>query len=159
MQSGALTLGTFDANGQPVKSTGAVHLKNLGGDLGIQVSVSDVRRASDLSDYEGELRLNATVRVTDRVSILPGDHYGTATMVDVGFGPSVPCTPNADATVGSDCEITTSVDALIAGSPLQPGYRSIVEFSRIDVYDGGADGDGDTAGDNSPFLTQGVFVP
>ena len=48
--------------------------------------------------------------------------------------------------------------ALIPGSNLG-SRRAILEFGQITVMDGGADGDGDTTGDNTPFLRQGIFVP
>jgi hypothetical protein len=37
------------------------------------------------------------------------------------------------------------------------GRRSVWELDQVRVDDGG--GDGDTAGDNSLFMVQGVFVP
>ena len=39
------------------------------------------------------------------------------------------------------------------------GARSIWEFGQVRLYDGGPDADGDTAGDNTLFMRQGVFVP
>jgi hypothetical protein len=29
----------------------------------------------------------------------------------------------------------------------------------VQIYDGGADGDGDTTADNTPFVRPGIFVP
>jgi hypothetical protein len=37
--------------------------------------------------------------------------------------------------------------------------RAIWELSKTRVFDGGADGDADTAGDNTLFAVQGVFIP
>jgi Tol biopolymer transport system component len=156
--SALLTTGTPDANGQSAKLRGDVRLTSFGFDLGIQVNVTDVRNASDLSDYTGELRLNATVRMTDQNSPLRGDRNGPATVGDIEFGPSVPCAANTDATVGSTCSINTSVNTLIPNS-LRSGYRANMELGEVRLDDGGADGDGDTTGDNAPFLGQGVFVP
>jgi hypothetical protein len=39
------------------------------------------------------------------------------------------------------------------------GKRATWELGQVAVDDGGADGDADTAGDNTPFAVQGVFVP
>jgi hypothetical protein len=38
------------------------------------------------------------------------------------------------------------------------GYRTIIEFGRLFVLDGGADGNVATQ-DNTLFLDQGIFVP
>ena len=37
--------------------------------------------------------------------------------------------------------------------------RTVWGLDRIQVYDGGADSDADTTGDNGVFAMQGVFVP
>ena len=37
--------------------------------------------------------------------------------------------------------------------------RAIWQLAQIEVYDGGADGDGDTTGDNTLFAVQGLFAP
>jgi len=157
--SGFLTLGTPDSNGERANSTASVRLASIGLDVAMGVSVTDVRNAADLSDYAGELRLRTVVRATDRLSPVPGDPTGPATVVDIGFGPSVPCVPSPDTTVGSTCSVNTSVNALIPGYPVVSGARSIWEFAQIVLDDGGADGDADTPADNTPFLAQGVFVP
>jgi len=39
------------------------------------------------------------------------------------------------------------------------GYRAIWELDAVRIYDGGADGDGDTTADNTVFARPGVFVP
>ena len=39
------------------------------------------------------------------------------------------------------------------------GKRAIWELGQVGVYDGGADADADTPGDNTLFMTQGIFVP
>jgi Tol biopolymer transport system component len=156
--SGHLTVGTPDANGLPPESTGSVRLRSIGGDVATAITVTDVRNSGDLSDYAGELRVRATVRATDRLSPLnAGEMPAPATIADVEFGPAVPCatTPGPP---GSTCSIDTTVNALIPGAVVA-GSRSIWQIGQIEVMDGGPDGDGDTTGDNSPFLRQGLFVP
>ena len=37
--------------------------------------------------------------------------------------------------------------------------RTIWALDEVRIYDGGADGDGDTAADNTVFLRPGVFIP
>jgi hypothetical protein len=46
----------------------------------------------------------------------------------------------------------------VPGSVLA-GRRAVWELGQVKVDDGGADGNAATAGDNTPFAVQGVFVP
>jgi hypothetical protein len=69
-----------------------------------------------------------------------------------------PCAGTADTAIGAHCSVTTSADALAPGS-VKEGARSIWQIGRVEVYDGGADSDADTAADNTLFATQGLFVP
>jgi hypothetical protein len=39
------------------------------------------------------------------------------------------------------------------------GRRGIWRLGQVQLDDGGADGDADTTGDNTVFVTQGLFVP
>ena len=72
-----LTVGAPDVNGKPANFMGAVNLKVLGespidpdngdqADVEIAVSLTDVRKASDLTDYTGELSAVLSLRTTDR---------------------------------------------------------------------------------------------
>jgi glucose/arabinose dehydrogenase len=166
--SNNLTVGTADANGQPAKSTGSLTLQVVGetpidpnnGDqanVNITFRYSDVRRKSDVLDYAGELRAILTLRVTDRYSGPALDV--PATTADIPFGITVPCsTTPGDTTIGSSCNLTTTADAVTANSIVE-GKRSVLELGQIKVFDGGADGDADTAGDNMLFAVQGAFAP
>jgi hypothetical protein len=49
------------------------------------------------------------------------------------------------------------MDALTPGAVTE-GKREIASLDEVRVFDGGADGDVDTA-DNTLFLKQGIFVP
>jgi hypothetical protein len=124
------------------------------------VNVSDVRKQADLSDYTGELRLDAIVRATDKRNgpAPTTSGLGPATVADAGFGPPVPCAGTPDPAIGSTCSLSTTVNTLIPGLVVGLG-RSNWQFGQVRVFDGGPDGDGDTTGDNAPFLTQGMFVP
>lgn len=167
--SSQVTIGTPDANGRTANSTGSVRLTAIAditatpadeADVTIGITLTDVRRQSDLSDYGGELRMSATLRATDKLnnpSPAAGGR-GAATVQDVGFGPAIPCSPTADPAVGSTCSIFTTVDTLIPGTVLG-GARSVWQLGQVSVNDGGPDSDGDTAADNSGFMTQGVFAP
>jgi hypothetical protein len=37
--------------------------------------------------------------------------------------------------------------------------RAVWQLDRLQVYDGGADGDAGTLGDETLFMTQGIFIP
>jgi hypothetical protein len=65
--------------------------------------------------------------------------------------------PNGDATVGSTCNLSTTADAVLPGVVVE-GKRAVWGLGKVEVRDGGADGDADTA-PNTPFLEQGLFVP
>jgi hypothetical protein len=170
--SSQLTVGTPDANGLPPKLTGIVILRTIcsppapsasppctdpgdQGDVGIEISITDVRRQGDLSDYAGELQALLQIRSTDRWN-------GTsltdpATAQDTPLSVPVPCMPNGDATVGSSCNLTTTADAVLPGVAVE-SKRSVWELDKVEVRDGGPDGDADTA-PNTPFLEQGLFTP
>ena len=55
---------------------------------------------------------------------------------------------------------TASLPALYHGPAWTPeGRRSIFEIAQAQFYDGGADGLASSAGDNTLFAVQGLFVP
>jgi hypothetical protein len=164
--SSFLTVGTPDANGMPAKSAGSVRfgavLGNPGtpadeADASITISLTDVRRATDLLDYTGELRLSTSLRVTDKSNGLSGTD--PATVSDIGYTATVPCAATGDTTVGSTCSLTTTMDTLVPGS-VREGARGIFDaVSGVDLYDGGPDGDADTPAGNTLFVSDGFFVP
>jgi hypothetical protein len=158
--SSYLTVGTADANGAQANSVGSERIDVVAGnpatpaDLKIHASVTDVRLKSTLADYEGELRFTQAIRITDR------DPGGTiaATVQDFEFGATVPCVRQPPSGVGATCDLTTTADTLVPGA-IKEGKRAVWQLDQVRVYDGGADGDADTPGDNTLFLTQGVFIP
>jgi hypothetical protein len=62
-----------------------------------------------------------------------------------------------DDTIGSTCSATTTADAVVPGAVLE-GRRSIWEFGKVQVFDGGSDGVVSTT-PNTLFADQAVFVP
>ena len=103
-------MGRPDANGTGAANfAGFVKLSVAAGDVALTASVTDVRCAVIIAacgdanvsagpDYAGELRLSALVRATDKLnapSPTPSGQ-GAATVQDVGFGPSIPCTSSPD---------------------------------------------------------------
>jgi len=152
------TVGTPDANARSANSTGFVRLAVVTGDVNLSVGMSDVRSKATLADYSGELRLQAQVRVTDKLNTPNPGGAGAATVLDATFGPSIPCTSTASTSIGSNCSLSTTVNALIPNLVVA-GARSNWEFGQVRLYDGGNDGDGDTQGDNTLLAVQGLFVP
>lgn len=167
LASGQLTVGTADSNARPTKSEGTVRLDALPGapatpadeaDLLLALSITDVRRRSDLEDYTGGVRAVVTVQVTDGDNTpAPGGlDQGTSAVTLVSFDAA--CAATADTTIGATCTATTSMDALVPGA-IKEGKRSVWEFGQVRVDDGGADSDPTTTGDNTPYMVQGIFVP
>ena len=124
-------------------------------DVNLIVSISDVRKASDLSDYDGELDARARIRLTDRLNGSGATEPGTVTDFDLEF--AVPCTTTLLPTIGSTCAVTTSADAVTPGMVVER-QRSVWEVGQIALDDGGTDGLAAT-NDNDPFAVQGVYVP
>jgi hypothetical protein len=162
--SGFLTIGTPDANGRAASSSGSAKFTTVAGntstsadeaDVRIQVSISDVRRKSDLADYAGQLQLVPTLRITDRLNgSVPVD---PATLSDLDFPVTVPCATTQDLGVGSTCSIATTADSVLPGT-ISEGKRTLMEMFQVRVFDGGADGLAATPG-NSLFAVQGLFAP
>jgi hypothetical protein len=162
--SGQLTIGSPDANGRTASSTGFVRLQPVLGntttpadeaDVKVSVSVTDVRLKSDLNDYTGELQLAQVLRITDKVNGVAPVSNGT--LVDAPFPVTVPCTATANTGIGSTCALSTTADAVLPGA-VQELKRTIWQVAALRVDDGGVDGLAATPG-NTPFMTQGVFIP
>jgi hypothetical protein len=162
--SSFLTVGTPDANGAPAQSLGLVAYRAHVGDsstpaneadVAMTVSVTDVRRKTDLSDYTGELQVQGSIRVTDRAN--GSLHNEAATGVDTEYPVAVPCTATASSTIGATCSLSTTFNAIVPGTVVE-GKRATWQFGQVQVFDGGAS---ETAGGSgaSLFETQGVFVP
>ena len=160
--SGQLTVGTPDANGPTANSTGYARMSVIVGnpatladeaDVRYKVSITDVRKKSDLTDYAGQLQVKTGLRVIDR--------YNGPSEVGVGqdtsFAVTVPCAVTGSTTVGSTCSIDTTADAVLPGV-VKETRRSIWQLGEVQVFDGGPDGVVSTA-PNTLFATQGIFVP
>ena len=163
--SSYLTVGTPDVNGAVANSAGSVRMDVVAGDPAtpadeadnlLAVSVKDVRKKSDLSDYGGQLRAAVSLQITDRYNGASLTDSGTASNITFAF--SVPCQVTSDTAIGSTCSIRTTADALGAGT-VREGKRAIWELGQVRVFDGGADGIGSTAADNTLFMVEGIFVP
>jgi hypothetical protein len=154
-------------NGKPVVSTGSVRLKVTGespinldngdqADVQLTASLTDVRNKDDLTDYTGELRAVFGVRITDRNNGPAGDIPATVSDTTLAF--DVPCAATGGSEGGA-CTTTTTLDAVTGANVAREGKRAVWDVSQLRVFDGGADGDADTSGDNTLFAVQGIFVP
>ncbi len=162
--SSFLTVGTPDTNGQPVNAAGFARVGTIVGnpatsadeaDVSVTVSITDVRRAGDLTDYTGELQAVWPLRITDQFN---GPTLAdAATSSDAPLAFAVPCASTAAATIGSTCSLTTTADAVSPGT-VREGRRAIWQLGQVQINDGGSDGVASTS-PNTPFARQGVFVP
>ncbi len=162
-----LTIGTADSNGRPAKSRGYVRYDAIVGnpttpadeaDAGITVELLDVYEQGSLADYAGELRLQSSLRITDKLNTPSPGGPGAGTMADTAIAFTVPCTPTADTTEGATCAVSTTADAVVPGTVTET-RRSIWQLGAAQLFDGGPDGDADTPAGDMLFMTQGVFIP
>jgi uncharacterized repeat protein (TIGR01451 family) len=167
-ESDSITVGTPDANGRAAKSIGFLRLVVVPGDstttsvdeadVSVTMSITDVRRQSDLDDYTGEVLGKFDVRITDRWNaVSPGGGNDAATMLDIQWPVDAQCGATADPSVGGTCAVTTSFDAFVPGA-IREGKRATWQLGQVFVEDGGSDGDIATS-PNTVFARQGVFVP
>jgi hypothetical protein len=163
--SSFLTVGTPDANGAQANAFATIQMNVIldnpstpadEADVALSASSTDVRLASGLGDYGGELEARVPLQITDRASGPGADQPATGQTIDYSF--AVPCQTTASTTVGSTCSVTTTADTLVPGT-VRGGVRSIWELGQVHLYDGGSDGVASTTGDNTLFETEGVFAP
>jgi hypothetical protein len=157
LTSGHLTTGTPDSNGLPVRMQASMVLNVVPGDVKIDANVNQVMN-KDLSPYTGALRASLPVRITDKDNTPSPGGPGAGTTRPFEYGFDVPCTPDPDPLLGSNCSLSTTADTLVPGT-IGAGLRTIWQIGRVRVDDAGPDGNPDTTADNSPFVVQGVFVP
>ena len=160
-----LTVGTPDANGTAANSSGEVKFNAIAGapttpadegDVSIVASITDVRQqTTGLPDYLGQLQLDVTLRITDKLNGSAPIDQGTTS--DLPFPVTVPCAPTAATTIGASCSVNTTADAVLPGV-VRELKRTMWQMDRIALRDGGADGLAATT-PNEVFATQGVLVP
>jgi hypothetical protein len=161
-----LTVGSPDANGRAANFAGKLMLKAVGespiflgngdqADVELTGSLTDVRNKGDLSDYTGELRAVIGLRITDRNNSPLFDN--PATVADTAFAFNLSCAATAGPEGGA-CNVATTADA-VTGDFVKEAKRSVWQLGQVQIYDGGADGDADTPGDNTLFAVQGAYAP
>jgi hypothetical protein len=179
--SAQATVGTPDAFGGAANSAGFVRFKAVqcGGcgplgeaDIFIDVALNDVRcvptgarcgtaNAAGPADYSGDIRFSFAFRLTDHYNaIAAGGGADAATVQDFTIEHSWPCAQSGSTSTGSTCDLLTSLNVVIPPpEAVRFGKREIWELAGAPIYDGGADGDGDTTADNTVFMRPGVFIP
>jgi len=135
-------------------------------------------------DYTGQLIGQSPIRITDHSSGGPtatcttlsgaGCTIGTTFQTNFsvpteadpdGAGPMVgSCVPTV-AAAGSQCNFSSSINAVVAGA-VKEGQRGIVSIFGLKVLDAGLDGDVGAGcppvcgtADEGTFLDQGIFLP
>jgi WD40 repeat protein len=157
LSSQYLTAGTPDANGRGAHMDAYLLLSVLPADVKIDAHLTDIMK-KDLSDYTGSLHANLPLRITDRNNTPSPGGPGAATTQPFAYGMDIPCTTNGNPVGGSNCTLSTTVNALAPGA-VQAGLRAIWQIGQARIFDGGSDADGSTTADNTVFAVQGVFVP
>ena len=117
------------------------------------------------SDYIGKLLTTASLRITDKLNG-PSEHRGRHRRRTPRWSCPSTCVATGDATIGGDCALNTTLDALTPGI-VREGSRAIWELGQVAVKDAGPNGTGYGAGcpstcgdgDEQTFMRQGVFVP
>ena len=162
--SSNLTIGVGDGSPAFARGEGRLRMDVVIGapgppddsDVNLTFRLTNVMRASDLSEYTGELRTELTVRRTDRDPPGAAPH---STSMDFPFGFTVPCTPTPGSSLdASTCTSFTSANAIVPLA-IEDTHRAIWALDKVRVYDGGPDEDAETEAGRSLFMTQGVFVP
>jgi hypothetical protein len=177
--SAQATVGTPDALGGAANSTSFLRVWSVecGGcgpvgeaDILIHVALTDVRcvptgarcgtaNAAGPADYSGEMRFSFAFRLTDHWNaIAPGGGTEAATVQDFGTDFAWACAESGSTSTGSTCDLYTTLNVFIPNS-VRWGKRGTWELAGAPIYDGGADGDGDTTADNTVFARPGVFIP
>jgi hypothetical protein len=182
--SAQATVGTPDAFGGAANSASYLRLWGpvpcdfncFDGDFFIKLALNDVRcvptgarcgtaNASGPADYSGEMRFSFTVRLTDHYNATaPGGGTDAATVQDftmdlpVAMANPWACVQSASTSTGSTCDLYTTLNAQIPGASKR-SKREVWALDDVRIYDGGADGDGDTTADNTVFARPGIFIP
>ena len=172
------TVGTPDAFGGGANSTSHLRLtafRSLPGspeevDILIDLALNDLRcaptgvrcgaaNAAGPADYSGEMQFSFTFRLTDHWNATaPGGGTDAATVQDFMIEHSWACVQSGSTSTGSTCDLNTTRNALMPWGS-NPGKREVWELQAVRIYDGGADGDGDTTADNTVFARPGIFIP
>ena len=129
-------------------------------DVTIALAANDVRDSTTNGDYlpnpsGADVTLVPKLRISDTYNGSSLDD--PATVVDLDFGVPVACAATASGAVGSDCNLTTSANAVTPGSILE-GHNMVLQAFRTRLNDSGANNSpGDS--DDRAFAQQGIYIP
>ena len=170
--SAVLTVGSPDANGFGANSTASVKFRAVNGnaateaneaDLALITQVEDVRNHPAGTDYVGPLGIRLNLQITDNRNADEQPEAGTTQSFPLEW--PIQCLATADATRGSSCTQTATVNSLIPGAMLE-SKRTIWEFGQLTLRDAGPNGTGYAScpptcgdGDETTFMRQAIFVP
>lgn len=105
----------------------------------VEIVIRDVRNAAGRSDYTGELRADASLRITDKNNTLNPGGPGPGTVSDTSFPVAVPCAATGDTSVGSTCALTTTANTLVPNVVVE-GKRGIWQLGQVQrIADAGVD--------------------
>jgi hypothetical protein len=130
-------------------------------DIGVSVSLTDIRFVLDGSDYFPNLKLLVRLRITDKGNCSPpgcgAPFYRPGTTSDVNLAVPFGCAATADPAIGATCSTNTTADSVTPGSVVE-SRQSVIDAFRVRVNDAGTNGlPGDA--DDKEFAQQGIFVP
>jgi hypothetical protein len=171
--SSVLTIGSPDANGTGANFTGSVRFIAVPGNAATDadeadakyiVNLTDVRNKTTLTDYVGRVAAQTSLQITDTGNAAETPEPGTVTTISYMF--PVDCVATGVTTIGSNCDVTTTADSLVPGTVVE-NRRSIWQLGGVTIRDAGPNGTGYANcpavscgdGDESTFLTEGIFVP
>jgi len=171
-ESSTLTVGTPDANGFPANSVSYMRFKVISGvpsteaneaDVELIVRITDVRNHPSGTDYSGKVLLRANLQMTDQRNAAEMPEWGTTQSLP--FVWPVQCVETTATTRGSNCNATTSTNALYPGAVVE-SRRAMWELGQGSVLDPGPNGTGYEScpptcgdGDETVFMRQAIFIP
>jgi acyl-homoserine-lactone acylase len=154
---------------QGPRSSGIAELTALPGDpstvgdeadLGVSLSLSDVRDRQTNADYAPnaggpDVTLVSKLRLTDTRNG-PGE-TDPGTVVDFDYAVGAECIAVANPIDGSVCSLSTSADAVTPGT-VKEGSHMVLQAFRMRVNDAGQNGVIGNADDRN-FSQQGIYIP
>ncbi len=174
LSSSVLTTGSPDANGFAANQNApAVRYRVINGNAGTEadeadvavfVTITDVRTNPGGLDYTGRVLVRHQLTVTDQSNSDEAPDPGTT--IPFTFQYPVQCTSTLSTTIGGQCDLNTTADAIMPGMVVE-SRRTLWQTGQVEVRDAGPNGSGYGAGcpptcgdgDEGTYLKQGIFVP
>ena len=115
-----------------LRSVGSLRARVLAGapgapddtDVQLTFSLTNVMKASDHSEYSGELQVRVPSRVTDKEGAV------SSTTQTFAVSWAVPCAPTADPQIASACTSNTTLDAVLPGAAAE-GTRAVWALDAV----------------------------